>query len=87
MKKYIIFLTAILIGSIAFAIPDNAVSTNNSQNSTITEPDYTTVKKDNKTYIDTVIVLPNGKDFQLIPNYHIYNKEFFLFFYIFLIPL
>lgn len=32
------------------------------------------VKKDNKTYIDTVIVLPNGKDFQLIPNYHIYNK-------------
>ena len=50
MKKYIIFLTAILIGSIAFAIPDNAVNTNNSQNSTITEPDYTTVKKDNKTF-------------------------------------
>ena len=33
------------------------------------------VKKDNKTYIDTLIVLPNGKDFYLIPNFHLYNRS------------
>lgn len=32
------------------------------------------VKKNNKSYIDTLIVFPNGKDFYLIPNYHLYNR-------------
>lgn len=33
-----------------------------------------TVTKDNKTYIDLLMVLPNEKDFLILPNYRFYSK-------------
>lgn len=32
------------------------------------------VTRNDKTYTDLALVLPNGKDFQMIPNHHIYSK-------------